>query len=139
MLLILNVILHTYAPYFADTLTLHQMQHAMRRVVITGLGAVTPLAVGMCNNNLHYFTLYTQHTHPNKQKPLGVRPTWKRLINGESGIVSIRDRSPSFATLPSQVAGVVPAGLGVDGGWNATEWLRQGVSGKQVYKPYTAD
>ncbi|KAH0288836.1 ketoacyl synthase domain-containing protein, partial [Aureobasidium sp. EXF-3399] len=77
------------------------MQNAMRRVVITGLGAVTPLAVG-------------------------VRPTWKRLIDGHCGIANIRDRDSKFATLPSQVAGVIPPGNRVDGGWNSKEWLQLG-------------
>ncbi|KAH0277985.1 ketoacyl synthase domain-containing protein, partial [Aureobasidium melanogenum] len=77
------------------------MQNAMRRVVITGLGAVTPLAVG-------------------------VRPTWKRLIDGHCGIVNIKDRDPRFASLPSQVAGVIPSGLKVDGGWHSKEWLQPG-------------
>ncbi|KAG9629465.1 ketoacyl synthase domain-containing protein, partial [Aureobasidium melanogenum] len=77
------------------------MQDAMRRVVITGLGAVTPLAVG-------------------------VRPTWKRLIDGHCGIVNIKDRDPRFASLPSQVAGVIPPGLKVDGGWHSKEWLQPG-------------
>ncbi|KAH0205048.1 ketoacyl synthase domain-containing protein, partial [Aureobasidium melanogenum] len=77
------------------------MQNAMRRVVITGLGAVTPLAVG-------------------------VRPTWKRLIDGHCGIVNIKDRDPKFASLPSQVAGVIPPGLRVDGGWHSKEWLQPG-------------
>ncbi|KAG9784291.1 ketoacyl synthase domain-containing protein, partial [Aureobasidium melanogenum] len=77
------------------------MQNAMRRVVITGLGAVTPLAVG-------------------------VRPTWKRLIDGHCGIVNIKDRDPRFASLPSQVAGVIPPGLKVDGGWQSKERLQPG-------------
>lgn len=58
----------------------------------------------------------------------GVRPTWKRLIDGHCGIVNIRDRDPKFATLPSQVAGVIPPGNRVDGGWNSKEWLQLGVS-----------
>lgn len=57
----------------------------MRRVVVTGLGAITPLAVG-----------YKQ--------------TWKRLINAECGIVSTKPLGPEFAALPSQVAGLVPLG-----------------------------
>jgi 3-oxoacyl-[acyl-carrier-protein] synthase II len=59
---------------------------------------------------------------------VGVRPTWKRLIDGQCGIVNIRDRDPKFATLPSQVAGVIPPGKKVDGGWNPKEWLQPGVS-----------
>ncbi|RVX66992.1 hypothetical protein B0A52_09206 [Exophiala mesophila] len=55
----------------------------MRRVVVTGLGAVTPLGVG-------------------------VRTTWRRLLQGDSGIVSTRHLGPDFVNLPSQVAGLVP-------------------------------
>ncbi|KAF2497509.1 ketoacyl synthase domain-containing protein [Lophium mytilinum] len=73
----------------------------MRRVVITGLGAITPLGIG-------------------------VRRTWTRLLTGDSGIVSIAARSPQFAALPSQVAGIVAEGARADGGWNAKEWLRAG-------------
>ncbi|CAA9963275.1 3-oxoacyl-[acyl-carrier-protein] synthase [Pyrenophora teres f. maculata] len=70
----------------------------MRRVVVTGLGLVTPLG-------------------------LGVRQTWKRLIDGQCGIVSIKHRSPEFALLPSQVAGIVPEGKQDDGGWISKEHL----------------
>lgn len=61
-------------------------------------------------------------------KCTGVRPTWKRLIDGQCGIVNIKERNPKFATLPSQVAGVIPVGLRADGGWTSKEWLQPGVS-----------
>jgi hypothetical protein len=61
----------------------------------------------------------------------GVRPTWKRLIDGHCGIVNIRDRNPKFASLPSQVAGVIPLGEKVEGGWDPKEWLQPGVSDAQ--------
>ncbi|KAI9678928.1 MAG: Mitochondrial beta-keto-acyl synthase [Trizodia sp. TS-e1964] len=70
----------------------------MRRVVVTGLGAITPLGVG-------------------------VRQSWTRLLKGECGIVSVRERSAEFAALPSTVAAVVPHGRKIDGGWNADDWL----------------
>ncbi|KAJ4294047.1 Mitochondrial beta-keto-acyl synthase [Kalmusia sp. IMI 367209] len=66
--------------------------------VVTGLGLVTPLGIG-------------------------ARRTWKRLLDGHCGIVGIRERSPQFAALPSQVAGIVPEGKKEDGGWNVKEWL----------------
>lgn len=73
----------------------------MRRVVVTGLGAVTPLG-------------------------LGVRHIWKRLINGESGIVSLNPdgipQSP-WNSLPSTVAGLVPSGSAYEHAWTASEWL----------------
>ncbi|KAF2431751.1 ketoacyl synthase domain-containing protein [Tothia fuscella] len=72
----------------------------MRRVVVTGLGAVTPLG-------------------------LGARLSWKRLIEGQSGVRSLRDRK-IFDKLPSQIAGTVPLGLKEHGGWNAKEWLLPG-------------
>ncbi|KAI9369527.1 thiolase-like protein [Aspergillus egyptiacus] len=70
----------------------------MRRVVVTGLGAVTPLGVG-------------------------VRRTWKRLLDGHCGIVNVRGRDARFADLPCQIAAVVPRGPRAEGLWTASEWL----------------
>lgn len=53
----------------------------MRRVVVTGLGLVTPLACG-------------------------VEATWQRLINGESGLGRITRFDP--AEMPAKIAGQVP-------------------------------
>ncbi|KAF1939082.1 3-oxoacyl-synthase-like protein [Clathrospora elynae] len=53
----------------------------------------------------------------------GVRQTWKRLIDGQCGIVSIKDRSAEFALLPSQVAALVPEGQRAEGKWNPKEHL----------------
>lgn len=71
----------------------------MRRVVVTGLGAITPLGVG-------------------------IRRTWTRLLAGDSGISSVADRQPQarWKELTSTVAGVVPTGTG-EGQWNAADWL----------------
>lgn len=71
----------------------------MRRVVVTGLGAVTPLGVG-------------------------ARRTWRRLLAGDSGITSVAAREPParWRELPSTVAGVVPRGPG-DGRWRPADWL----------------
>ncbi|KAI1625106.1 3-oxoacyl-synthase II [Exophiala viscosa] len=68
----------------------------MRRVVVTGLGAVTPLGVG-------------------------VRRTWQRLLNGDCGIVSTRHLGGEFTNIPSQVAGLVPVLPDQDGSWKATD------------------
>ena len=68
----------------------------MRRVVITGLGLVTPLGVG--------------HEH-----------VWSRLIDGQSGIRGIEHFDVS--TLPAKVGGVVPDGDTADGLFNADDWL----------------
>ncbi|KAK0122026.1 Mitochondrial beta-keto-acyl synthase [Cadophora gregata] len=75
----------------------------MRRVVVTGLGAITPLGVG-------------------------VRRTWTRLLAGDCGIVSVADREPSarWQELPSTVAGIVPEGSRSDGSWQASDWLERG-------------
>ncbi|KAJ5653645.1 3-oxoacyl- synthase [Penicillium lividum] len=73
----------------------------MRRVVVTGLGAVTPLGVG-------------------------VRRTWKRLLDGHCGIVNVLHRDERFAEQPCQIAAVVPEGSREDGGWTASEWLSRG-------------
>jgi 3-oxoacyl-[acyl-carrier-protein] synthase II len=77
----------------------------MRRVVVTGLGAITPLGVG-------------------------VRHTWNRLIAGHSGIVSAADFEPQkrWRQLTSTVAGIVPKN-GINnsssevGLWRADDWL----------------
>lgn len=68
----------------------------MRRVVITGLGLVTPLASG-------------------------VEETWKRLIAGESGAGPITRFDASG--LSAQVACEVPLGDGSDGTFNPDDWM----------------
>jgi 3-oxoacyl-[acyl-carrier-protein] synthase II len=75
----------------------------MRRVVVTGLGAITPLGVG-------------------------IRRTWSRLLASECGIVSVADREPAprWKELPSRVAGVVPEGPRDEGKWQALDWLKKG-------------
>ncbi len=75
----------------------------MRRVVVTGLGAITPLGVG-------------------------IRRTWSRLIAGECGIVSTSNLEPSkrWHELPSKVAGIVPIGSRNEGKWQAVDWLEKG-------------
>jgi 3-oxoacyl-[acyl-carrier-protein] synthase II len=75
----------------------------MRRVVVTGLGAITPLGVG-------------------------IRQTWKRLLASESGIVSVvhLEPAPRWRELPSTVAGLVPQGSRVEGKWQASDWLEKG-------------
>lgn len=75
----------------------------MRRVVVTGLGAITPLGVG-------------------------IRQTWKRLLASECGIVSVADLEPSkrWRELPSTVAGIVPSGSKSEGKWQPSDWLEKG-------------
>ncbi|HEV8247731.1 MAG TPA: beta-ketoacyl synthase N-terminal-like domain-containing protein, partial [Polyangiaceae bacterium] len=60
----------------------------MRRVVVTGMGLITPLGVG-------------------------VERVWSRLLEGQSGIRSIA----SFETgdLPAKIAGQVPQGPASEG------------------------
>ena len=68
----------------------------MKRVVVTGLGAVTPLGVG-------------------------VERVWKRVLAGESGISSIQ--AFDVSDLPCKVAGSVPPGETADGAFNADDWV----------------
>lgn len=68
----------------------------MRRVVVTGLGLVTPLGSG-------------------------VKPVWDRLINGKSGLRGIQ--SFDVSDLPSKIAGQVPQGETAEGLFNADDYV----------------
>jgi 3-oxoacyl-[acyl-carrier-protein] synthase II len=68
----------------------------MRRVVVTGIGMVTPLGCG-------------------------VEPTWQRLIGGESGASRIERFDVS--DLPCKIGCTVPRGDGSDGTYNADQWM----------------
>jgi 3-oxoacyl-[acyl-carrier-protein] synthase II len=85
----------------------------MRRVVVTGLGAITPLGVG-------------------------IRRTWQRLLASESGLVSVAGRGrdaveqAQWRDLTSTVAGLVPSASSPstsetqgsdDGVWRPSDWL----------------
>lgn len=76
----------------------------MRRVVVTGLGAITPLGVG-------------------------ARTTWTRLMAGASGLVDVTTVEPcaQWKGLTSTVAGLVPVGRAVgarvEGQWHPSDWL----------------
>ena len=69
-----------------------------RRVVVTGLGLVSPLG-------------------------LGVQKCWQRLVNAESGIKAIEHFDVS--DLPCKIAGVIPYGNATDGYLNLDEWIDQ--------------
>jgi 3-oxoacyl-[acyl-carrier-protein] synthase II len=68
----------------------------MRRVVVTGLGMVSPLGCG-------------------------VETTWKRILNSESGARKIDTFDVSDLT--SRIACVVPRGDGSDGSFNPDQWM----------------
>src|SRR5215218_2174052 len=68
----------------------------MRRVVVTGMGMVTPLACG-------------------------VEATWSRLIAGESGARKIDTFEVSDITC--KIAGVIPVGDGTGGTYNPDQWM----------------
>src|SRR5262249_57542326 len=68
----------------------------MRRVVVTGIGMVTPLGCG-------------------------VETSWRRLLAGESG--ARRIESFDVSDLPSKIACVVPRGDGSDGTYNPDQWM----------------
>ena len=69
---------------------------AMRRVVVTGMGMLTPLGCG-------------------------VEATWSRLIKGESGARKV-DRFP-VSDIACQIACMIPRGDGSDGTYNADQWM----------------
>jgi len=68
----------------------------MRRVVVTGMGLVTPLGIGL-------------------------ERVWGRLVAGESGIGAIQ--SFDVSDLPSRVAGMVPRGDRASGLFNPDDWV----------------
>src|SRR3954469_9497832 len=72
------------------------MDFPMRRVVVTGMGLVTPLGLGLDH-------------------------VWNRLIEGESGIGAIQ--SFDVSDLPSRIAGQVPRGDRESGLFNADDWV----------------
>jgi 3-oxoacyl-[acyl-carrier-protein] synthase II len=73
------------------------MQHVtMRRVVVTGIGLVTPLGVGG-------------------------ETVWRRLLEGQSGIRGIQ--SFDVSDLPAKIAGQVPRGETASGSFNADDWV----------------
>ena len=67
-----------------------------RRVVVTGIGIVSPLGLGQKNN-------------------------WKRLISGESGIDTIK--SFETAELTCKIGGEIPFGSFEEGKLNLNEWF----------------
>ncbi|MFD3191046.1 beta-ketoacyl-ACP synthase II [Sedimentitalea sp. HM32M-2] len=70
----------------------------MRRVVVTGLGLVTPLASG-------------------------VEESWSLLLDGQSGAGPIRQFDAAASGVTTTYACEVPRGDGSDGTFNADEWL----------------
>jgi 3-oxoacyl-[acyl-carrier-protein] synthase II len=68
----------------------------MRRVVVTGLGMVTPLGCGVETN-------------------------WSRLIAGESGARKIDTFEVS--DISCRIAGVIPVGDGTNGTYNPDQWM----------------
>ena len=68
----------------------------MRRVVVTGLGMVSPLGCG-------------------------VETTWKRILNSESGAKKIETFDVSDLT--SRIACLIPRGDGSNGTFNPDQWM----------------
>ncbi len=68
----------------------------MRRVVVTGMGIVCPLG-------------------------LGVENVWQRLLAGQSGISAIR--SFDVTELPAKIAGQIPSGPKAEGKLDLGEWV----------------
>src|SRR5579885_2380304 len=68
----------------------------MRRVVVTGMGMVTPLGCG-------------------------VEPTWSRLVKGESGAAKVERFEVS--DLACKIACMIPRGDGSNGTFNPDQWM----------------
>lgn len=62
----------------------------------------------------------------NADRP-GARRSWQRLLQGECGITSLRERGLLYSQLQCQVAGSVPESSKESGGWNPSEWLTRDV------------
>jgi len=85
----LNSIKQPYFPYRISG-------HSMRRVVVTGMGMVSPLGNG-------------------------VETSWSRLKAGQSGAVKVSRFDVS--DLASQIACEVPRGDGANGTFNPDDWM----------------
>ncbi|RKP32455.1 3-oxoacyl-synth [Metschnikowia bicuspidata] len=74
----------------------------MSRIVVTGIGFVTPLGTGL-------------------------KHTWNNLVSGKSGLIRttlLADyETAKWASVPSRVVGKVPAGPKEQGGWDVSEHL----------------
>lgn len=68
----------------------------MKRVVVTGMGIVSPVGVG-------------------------IETAWNNIINSKSGLVNTKGYDVS--SLPSLVSGEVPEGSYSEGKWNSEEWV----------------
>ena len=68
----------------------------MRRVVVTGMGMLTPLGCG-------------------------VEPTWSRLLKGESG--AKRVDTFEVSDIAAQIACMIPRGDGSNGSYNPDQWM----------------
>ena len=68
----------------------------MKRIVVTGMGAVTPLGCG-------------------------VEPTWARLVKGESGVRKVERFEVS--DLACRIAGQIPRGDGSNSTYNPDQWM----------------
>src|SRR5437764_5607946 len=68
----------------------------MRRVVVTGLGMVSPLGCGVDTN-------------------------WRRLVAGENGFGRVE--AFDVSDLPCKIAGIIPRGDGSDGTFNPDKWM----------------
>jgi 3-oxoacyl-[acyl-carrier-protein] synthase II len=68
----------------------------MRRVVVTGLGMLTPLGCG-------------------------VEPTWRRIVAGESGVRKLE--AFDVSDLPARIAATVPRSELPDGNYNPDDWM----------------
>lgn len=73
---------------------------SQRRVVVTGLGLVTPLGVG-------------------------VKHVWNNILSGKSGITGLCER---FSQLPCRIAGLVPRGS-EEGEFDVDEWVHSSIKG----------
>jgi 3-oxoacyl-[acyl-carrier-protein] synthase II len=85
----------SYAAQLEHGRLVEQSMERLRRVVVTGLGMVTPLACG-------------------------VDATWRRLVAGESGASRVGNFDVS--DLPCQIAAQVPRG-GAPGAFNPDDWM----------------
>lgn len=92
--------LNKHNIYYTTLRSIHGSSNDRRRVVVTGLGLVTPLGVG-------------------------VQYVWNQLINHKSGIIDISNmlNTHQYKDITSHIAGMIPHGTYNENKYSVDEWV----------------